>query len=214
VITPEDPVVLIKAVSVADTNYYDSATVLILTTVTLSPDSSAIKPGGEVSFTAEVSGLEDVGLTWYVNGEHGGNVVYGTVTDQGVYSAPLFIPNDPVITIKAVSVADADYFAQASVRIITSVAVELEDYTSFEGLGIHVTLCSAASGGRAVDGCDNEGEAIFYQVTFEHPGHYSAILRAAATKLAHRILRVNVFAAGAEGADQVADFDIEGKGIT
>ena len=181
--------------------------------VRLSPDFTAIKPGGQIAFAASVTGLSNEDLMWYVNDEHGGSVIYGTITTEGVYSAPIFIPDDPVVVVKAVSVADTNYYAEASVRIISSVTVEMEDYISTDGTGIHVVNCGAASGGKAVDGCDVEGEAVFYQVTFEHSATYSAVLRAAATKLQHRILRITVFAAGPAGEDQVAEFDIEGKGI-
>jgi hypothetical protein len=183
------------------------------TGLSLSPDSTAIKPGGQVAFTAVVTGFDAGGLNWYVNDELGGGVIFGTITPEGVYSAPIFIPNDPVVVVKAVSIADTNYYAQASVRIITSVAVEMENYESTEGIGIHVASCGAASGGKAVDGCDNEGEAIFYRVAFDHPGTYSSILRAAATKLEQRTLRITVFASLLGGEDQVIEFDIEGQGI-
>jgi hypothetical protein len=182
------------------------------TGVFLSPDSTAIRPGGQVTFNATVGRL-DAGLKWYVNDVKGGDFIFGTITPEGLYTAPLFIPEDPVVVVKAVSVADSSYYAVAVVRIVASVGVEMEDYSSFEGIGVHVTTCSAASGARAVDGCDSTNDALYFEVTFDHSGKYSAVLRAAATKLAHRYLRATLIEAGPEGGDQVTDFDIEGKGI-
>jgi hypothetical protein len=212
-ITPEDPVVVVKAVSAADTNYWAQAKILIVSTILLSPDSTAIKPLGEVPFTAEVLGLQETRLVWYVNDRVGGDQISGTISSEGVYSAPMFIPVDPVIIVKAVSAADTNYSAQAKVRIVHSLSVEMEDYESSEGVSIIIKSCSAASGGQAVDGCDADFEALYYRVTFEYSGVYSVVLRAAASKLVHRYSRITVRDSGPGGEDQVADFDIEGRGI-
>lgn len=215
-IIPENPLVAVKAVSVADTSYYAEAKVLIVDNpgVTLSPATTAIKPRGQVTFTATVKGLGGDGLAWYVNGEAGGSVVDGTITADGIYSAPVFVPENPLVVVKAVSIADTNYYAQASVLIVAPLALELENFISTEGDGMYVTFCSGASGGQAVDGCDRAGKALIYDVTFEHPGYYSGILRAATYKLQHRLPRVTLFAAGPGGEDQVLDYDILGEGLT
>jgi hypothetical protein len=39
-----------------------------------------------------VTGSQDTALTWTVNGIAGGNAQIGTITPQGVYTAPAVVP--------------------------------------------------------------------------------------------------------------------------
>lgn len=184
--------------------------------VELSPDSTGVKPGGQVTFTATVTGLSSNDLTWYVNDEPGGNVIVGTISTAGLYTAPLFLPDDPKVTIKAVSVADTMRFAEVYVLIIESVAVELEDYTTTtgdSGLAIKRVGCSAASGGLAAGGFDQPGDGILCEVSFEYSGYYSGVLWAAAGKNAQVRIKATIAQAGLIEEDQVAEFEIIGKGL-
>jgi len=67
---------------------------------------NSVGAGGQVQFTAAVTGAPNQGVTWGVNQVPGGNSTYGTITSTGLYTAPSTIPSNPKITIDAVSQLD------------------------------------------------------------------------------------------------------------
>ncbi len=81
--------------------------------VTITPASSDINPGVTIQFKATVTGATDQTVTWSVlNGP-------GSINTSGFYTAPATISVDPTtVTIKAVSKADANASATATLRII------------------------------------------------------------------------------------------------
>ncbi len=88
-------------------------------TVTISPDSVFVKPEGQIAFTAQVAGLSDSTLSWSVNGVKGGNSVFGTITSDGVYTAPSVAPADPHIAIRATSVFKPTVYGDALAVVMT-----------------------------------------------------------------------------------------------
>ncbi|GEM_PF-1319706 len=86
-------------------------------TVTVSPASTSVTPGGQLSLAATVTGGQNNAVTWQVNGVPGGNATVGTITGSGQYLAPTVIPNPSTVIITAVSVADPTKSASATVVI-------------------------------------------------------------------------------------------------
>ncbi len=93
----------------------------------------AITPGvislqadiGQQQFTAAVNNAPDTGVVWQVNGVYGGNVVWGTITQHGMYTAPALQPTKDPITVSAVSIANANSRANATVTITPPVQITL-----------------------------------------------------------------------------------------
>lgn len=66
----------------------------------------SVGPGGQVQFDATVTGAPNHGVTWEVNQVAGGDSAYGTITTNGLYTAPGTVPTNPNVTIGAVSQVD------------------------------------------------------------------------------------------------------------
>jgi hypothetical protein len=68
-------------------------------------------------FHADVSNTTYPTCTWSVNGVAGGNAVFGTVTNDGLYVAPSMVPTPNVVTVMATATADTSKSATATVII-------------------------------------------------------------------------------------------------
>jgi len=132
VAVPNPATISVTAVSFADPTKSATATVTIQSgsTVSLAITGSGapvtVPTYGSHAFTATVSGTTNTAVTWQVNGVAGGSATTGTITSQGVYSAPHSVPvstaanNDGQTTdviITAVSQADPSASDSAVVLI-------------------------------------------------------------------------------------------------
>jgi len=101
---PTPATVTIKATDTAATSEIGTATITITAAqgVTVSPAALSIPAGGTQLFTATVS-VAAVTPTWQVDGVSGGNTTNGTITANGLYTAPLTPPPGGIVTITAVS---------------------------------------------------------------------------------------------------------------
>lgn len=68
-------------------------------------------------FHADVSNTTYPTCTWSVNGVIGGNEVLGTVTNEGLYTAPSVVPDPNLVTISATATADVTKSASVTVII-------------------------------------------------------------------------------------------------
>jgi len=183
--------------------------------ITVLPDSAAVMPRGQVAFAAVVTQLSCDSLLWYVNGVLGGDQIYGTITSDGLYTAPVFPPRNPVVTVKAACAADTNYYDEAVVLVLLAVDIEIEDYVHIEsdnGMPIIRVLCSGASKGWGVDGVDAAGDELTCNFSIQYPGSYSAVLRSALQKGAEASLLATVRGNELE-EPQSSGFDIVGRGF-
>lgn len=74
------------------------------------------------AFTATVSGETNTAVNWEVNGELGGDSTIGTIDTTGLYTAPAAVPAQPLVTITAVSQADASVSGLYPLTIVTTPA--------------------------------------------------------------------------------------------
>lgn len=81
--------------------------------VSVSPATATVAPGGAVAFAAAVSGGSNGAVTWSVQEPSG----CGTVTAAGVYTAP---PNAATCHVVATSVADPSRSATATATVVAS----------------------------------------------------------------------------------------------
>ena len=75
--------------------------------VQVSPATATIRAGSQQSFSATVTGSTNQSVTWSVNGVAGGSAATGMISAQGMYTAPMALPNPNTIAITATSAADA-----------------------------------------------------------------------------------------------------------
>ena len=113
--------VRVTAVAAADTSKTATAAVTVnavnnIITVSVSPASALLAVNGTQQFTAMVSGTDNAGVTWSVDGVTGGNSSVGTVSSSGLYTAP---PNAGAHSVTASSVADSDSSAAAAVAVMS-----------------------------------------------------------------------------------------------
>ncbi len=93
-----------------------TATPFTLAGLRVSPTFVIVDFGQSAQFAAQVfPPTLDQTVTWSVNGVEGGNSTIGTISVNGVYTAP----NREVapVTIRATSVADSSRFAEAQVKL-------------------------------------------------------------------------------------------------
>jgi hypothetical protein len=125
--TPSPATVTINATSYEDNLLTIPATVTVIAppTVTLSPGNTTAAAGGQIPFTATVTGetttsgavVVNTNVLYFVNGVLGGNAVVGTISGTGVYTAPATPPLGQVVTVSAESQAFPLSSASSSVTV-------------------------------------------------------------------------------------------------
>ena len=110
---------VITAVSQADKTKSGSANLTLLpVTISLLPGPVTLLDGQTQQFTATVANTANTAVTWLVNGVAGGSATTGTITAQGLYSAPPIIAAAvTAAAVKAVSQADTTRVATAYVTL-------------------------------------------------------------------------------------------------
>lgn len=92
--------------------------------VAVSPTTANLTPGSTEQFTATVTGTTSTNVTWSAGGVQGGNSTFGTISSQGLYTAPPNLPNPIGIKIVATSVADGTKSATAIARVHDNLAFQ------------------------------------------------------------------------------------------
>jgi len=85
--------------------------------VQVTPPTATIRAGSQQSFSATVTGSTNQSVTWSVNGVAGGSAATGMISAQGMYSAPVALPNPNAITITATSAADSTKQGSSAVTL-------------------------------------------------------------------------------------------------
>jgi YD repeat-containing protein len=82
------------------------------------PGTAVVASGRTLQFTANAAGLIDPSVTWSVNGVAGGNSSVGTITTNGLYTAPN-VPNPPdgQFVVRATSTFEPNLFGSAQVTV-------------------------------------------------------------------------------------------------
>ena len=90
-----------------------------LVTVTISPKTPAptVHNFATQQFTAAVTGTTNTAVTRQVNGATGGSASAGMIDANGMYTAPVAVPNPAAVTVSAVSQADVTKSGSAVVTI-------------------------------------------------------------------------------------------------
>jgi YD repeat-containing protein len=89
----------------------------VIPTMTVAPLAATVPLGRQRQFISNVTGTSDRRATWTVAGIVGGSPIVGTITGDGLYSAPVEWPPATAVEIGARSVAFPQLFVTAAVLI-------------------------------------------------------------------------------------------------
>src|SRR5262249_43765033 len=70
-----------------------------------------------------VANMDNKTVTWSVNGVNGGDSTVGKITPAGVYTAPLLVPANNVVKVRATSAANASLFSESTLTLQNPVPV-------------------------------------------------------------------------------------------
>lgn len=70
--------------------------------------NSSVRLGASTQFSASVTGTSNTAVTWQVDGVKDGSAATGTISNTGLYTAPLTMPSGSSVVVSAVSQADAN----------------------------------------------------------------------------------------------------------
>jgi len=145
---PTPPQVTITATAVADPSMSASALVTIIppVAISISPAVVQVAAGTKRSFTAMVTGSQNTAVSWTIRGSGCSDGGCGTITANGLYTAPTIVPSPPQISVTATSVADPTKSATASVTVIPPVAVTISPETARLVTGSHQQFTATVTG--------------------------------------------------------------------
>ena len=123
-------------------------------TVTVTPTTVSVLLGNSQTFAATVTNTTNTSVSWSVNSIPAGSASAGTITADGVYTAPADLPSPTTVTIAATSQADATKSATAQLTIASDITIGLAPANASVELGatqsFHATLTSAGHPDTAV----------------------------------------------------------------
>ena len=124
---PSSATVTITAVSQVDNTTSGSAQATITnpsSTVTVAVSTNPVVTQVYTStlqpFITTVTGSTNTAVTWYVQGQQGGNATFGTIDTSGNYTAPASVPSQPTVVIEAVSQADPTAIGTDSITVVAA----------------------------------------------------------------------------------------------
>ena len=91
--------------------------------VSVAPLNENVLLGKTAQFAAIVTGASDQVVTWSVNGVSGGNSTVGTISAQGLYTAPTDLPAPANVTVTATSAAQPASTGHAQVTVTSDITV-------------------------------------------------------------------------------------------
>lgn len=96
------------------------AVTLAQASVSISPTTVKVQPGGQTQFTANVTGTANSIVVWSLAGTNCTGNACGQITNTGLYLAPAVAPTPNVITVTATALQDLSASASAAVIIGSS----------------------------------------------------------------------------------------------
>lgn len=117
----------------------------VVAVVEVSPRTRTLLTGENYQFTATVVGSEDNRVRWSIEAAEAGNKEVGTISSQGVYTAPAVVPEPPLVRLHASSLADPMSFGTVTLTLASAV----EDWPKYRrdlnntGLSIETGISSA-----------------------------------------------------------------------
>jgi len=136
-VAPSPASVNVIATSVVDPTKSASANVIIVpvVVVVVTPANVSATAGVTQQFAASVTGTSNTAVAWTVSGTGCSGTACGTISSNGLYTAPAAVPSPANVTITATSMSNPTQSAQANVTIVPPV-------------GTTYYLATAAAGGN------------------------------------------------------------------
>jgi hypothetical protein len=123
-------------------------------TVTIAPNSGTVLLGNTLSFSATVTNTSDASVLWSVNGTSGGSPQLGTISPDGLFTAPADLPPGGKVQVTATSHADSSKSSTAAVTLTSDIAVSLSTVSSSVELGalqsLHAAITSSGKPDLAI----------------------------------------------------------------
>ncbi len=88
--------------------------------ITVGSSTPSISPGATHQFTANVTNAKNTAVIWNLSGIGCAGSACGTITPQGLYTAPSAVTNPLSVTVTAISVADNTKSASVTVTVPSS----------------------------------------------------------------------------------------------
>jgi hypothetical protein len=114
--------------------------------ISISPTSAVVSAGNSQQFNAKVTSSLATSVNWMVNGMPGGNPTVGTISGNGLYTAPNNVSSNSSATVTA---ADGTSQANASVTIVpapTAVSVSISPTGASVQVGLSQQFAATVSG--------------------------------------------------------------------
>jgi uncharacterized protein (DUF1800 family) len=113
--------------------------------IQLQPSETSVRVNNTITITPTVTGSQDTALTWTVNGIAGGNGQIGTISAQGVYTAPAVVPNPNLVVVQATSVDNPNSVTIVNVQVLNPVPILLNASPSTVNVGSSAVVLTGAS---------------------------------------------------------------------
>jgi hypothetical protein len=126
---PSVSAITITAVSVANPTKSGSASLVVQSassvSVSVSPRKVQVASGGQLHFSATVTGSTNTAVVWSISGAGCSGVACGTITAAGLYTAPAILPAPPSVAVKATAMADPSASGSATVTLVAGASVSV-----------------------------------------------------------------------------------------
>jgi uncharacterized protein (DUF1800 family) len=113
--------------------------------IQLMPTETSVRVNNTITITPTVTGSQDTALTWTVNGIAGGNGQIGTISAQGVYTAPAVVPTPNLVVVQATSVDNPNSVTIVNVQVLNPVPILLSAAPSSLNIGSATVVLTGAS---------------------------------------------------------------------
>jgi len=113
--------------------------------IRLQPSETSVRVNNTINITPTVTGSQDTALTWTVNGIAGGNAQIGTISPQGVYTAPAVVPNPNIVVVQATSVDNPNSVTIVNVQVLNPVPILLSATPASVNIGSTSVVLTGAS---------------------------------------------------------------------
>jgi hypothetical protein len=87
--------------------------------ISISPCADVRVPAGStLQFSASGKGITDTSVTWGVSGPGCSKSACGTISDTGLYTAPVNVPNPPTVIVEATSRTDIGIRGKSKLTVV------------------------------------------------------------------------------------------------